>query len=68
MSTKQSVLAIGPNGGAHIYSSASAAARVLSGNGTRSKIMSVTRRLNEGGGYVGNVWVQTTGLDGISRS
>lgn len=52
------VVTIGPNGGQRTYSSTAATSRVLSGWGDDSKRTTVSRRCSEGGGYVGNVWVQ----------
>lgn len=52
------VLTIGPNGGQRVYSSTAATSRVLSGWGEDDKRTTVARRCNEGGGKVGNVWVQ----------
>ena len=54
----KAVLTEGPNGGQKTYSSTTAAARALSGDGTESKRSSISRRCSEGGGYVGEVWVQ----------
>lgn len=65
--TSISVLTIGPNGGAHRYSSARAAARALSGNGTTSIRNTIVRRIDNGGGYIGNVWVEGTNLTSIRR-
>ena len=61
------VLTIGPNGGAHRYSSASAASRAISGHGDRSVRNTIIRRLSEGGGYVNGVWVESTNLKSIKR-
>lgn len=58
MSTK--ILAIGPNGGFTTYASAAALSRALSGNGTDARRSTISRRVNAGGGYVGNVFVQRT--------
>ena len=65
--TKQQVLTIGPNGGAHRYSSARAASRALSGNGSDSLRNTIIRRVDSAGGYVGNVWVEGTNLTAIRR-
>lgn len=66
--TGLSVLTIGPNGGAKIYSSARAASRALSGIGTDSLRNTIVRRIDDGGGYVGNVWVENTNYPvGIRR-
>lgn len=64
-----SVLTIGPNGGAKVYSSARAASRALSGFGTDSLRNTIVRRIDDGGGFVGGVWVQSTAYPvGIRRS
>lgn len=55
-----SVLTIGPNGGAKVYTSARAASRALSGTGSEGMRGAIGRRLVEGGGFVGGVWVQAT--------
>lgn len=54
------VLTIGPNGGTKVYSSLRAASRALSGNGTDALRSTITRRVNNGGGFIGGVWVQAT--------
>jgi hypothetical protein len=54
----KAITTIGPNGGQHTYKSATTAARALGGNGTDSKRITIGRRCSEGGGYVGNVWVE----------
>jgi len=54
----QQVQTIGPNMGIQTYHSLSNASRALSGYGDDSKRATITRRCNDGGGYVGNVWVQ----------
>ena len=61
-----SVLAISPSKQARVYSSVRAASRVLSGTGTDRRRNTVTRRCDEGGGYVGNVWVQYTNMPASS--
>jgi len=61
------VLVIGPTGAAAVYSSIRATSRVLSGNGSDSLRRTITRRLDVGGGYVGDAWVQTTALEGVRR-
>ncbi len=62
------ILTIGPNGGAHRYTSATAASRALSGNGTDSLRKTILRRASDdNGGYVGKVWVETTNLTTIRR-
>ena len=40
------------------YSSATNASRALSGTGSTGKAATITRRCNDGGGYIGNTWVQ----------
>lgn len=59
MTTAQPVLTIGPYGGRHIYKSASAASRALSGDGSNRLRNTIIRRLDNNGGYIGNVWVQS---------
>lgn len=54
------VLAITPNRGVRVYRSAATAARQLSGDGSNRVERTIYRRINEGGGYVGRVWVQGT--------
>lgn len=54
------VLAITPNRGVRIYRSTTSAARQLSGDGSTRVLRTVQRRVAEGGGYVGGVWVQGT--------
>lgn len=64
-----SVLTIGPNGGAKVYSSLRAASRALSGLGTDSLRSTITRRIDDGGGFVGGVWVESTNYPvGIRRT
>lgn len=64
-----SVLTIGPNGGAKVYSSLRAASRALSGLGTDSLRSTITRRVDDGGGFVGGVWVESTNYPvGIRRT
>ena len=66
--TPDRVLAVGPNGGAMVYSSVRAAARALSGTGGEGPRAAITNRAYEGGGFVGNVYVQFTNHPGgISR-
>lgn len=54
------VLTIGPNKGLKVYGSLRAASRALSGNGTDNLRRTITRRIDNGGGYVGNVWVEAS--------
>jgi len=61
------VLTVGPNGSAAVYSSIRAASRALSGNGSDSLRRTISRRIDLGGGYIGNNWVQATTLEGVSR-
>lgn len=64
----QTILTLGPNGGAKVYSSARAASRALSGTGTDSLRNTIIRRVDEGGGFVGNVWVEASNYPvGIRR-
>ena len=46
------------SGNVKTYSSISAAARVLSGTGTDGKRRQITRRCRDGGGYVGENYVE----------
>lgn len=55
-----SILTIGPNGGMRVYGSTRKVSRALSGNGTTSLQSTVTRRVQKGGGYIGDVWVEGT--------
>lgn len=59
---KTNILTISPNGNAKVYSSVRAASRVLTGFGSESLKDTINRRVNNGGGYVKNVWVQGTTL------
>jgi hypothetical protein len=63
-----SILTVGPSGGASRYKSIRATSRALSGNGSDSIRSTIGRRIDEGGGYIGNVWVQQTALPGITRT
>lgn len=54
------VLAITPTREVRVYRSTSTAARQLSGDGSTRTQRTIQRRVAEGGGYVGNVWVQGT--------
>jgi len=54
----QQVQTIGPNMGVRTYNSLSSASRVLSGWGDDGKRNTIARRCDEGGGFVGRVWVQ----------
>jgi hypothetical protein len=54
------VLAITPNREARVYRSTTTAARQLSGDGTTRTQRTIQRRIAEGGGYIGNVWIQGT--------
>lgn len=65
--TSQKVLVVGPNGAAAVYSSIRATSRVLSGFGTDSRRRTITRRLDNGGGFIGDVFVQPTTLEGVRR-
>ena len=58
MKTSTTVTTIGPNGGVKEYNSLRAASRALSGVGSDHLRMTISRRCNTGGGYVGNVWVE----------
>lgn len=54
------VLQIGPSGKARVYSSLRAASRVFSGNGSDSRRSLIADRVENGGGYVANSWLQGT--------
>lgn len=58
--TPDRILAIGPNGGATVFRSIRAASRSLSGTGSDNLRTTITNRALEGGGYVGEVWVEYT--------
>lgn len=63
------VLTVGPQNGAKAYISLRAASRALSGNGTDAKRRTIARRIAQGGGFVGDVWVQNTRFPvGVSRT
>lgn len=55
---KQQVLVMGPNFGTQVYSSLRATSRALSGKGSDGRRSTITRRIQEGGGHVGEVFVQ----------
>jgi len=55
--SKIDVLTIGPNKGVRVYKSIRAASRALSGTGSDEMRTTISRRLSEGGGYIGNVYV-----------
>lgn len=57
----KNVLTIGPNGGAHRYSSMRAASRALSGNGTDSLKSTISRLCAGNGGYVNGTFVCSAG-------
>ena len=65
--TPEKVLVVGPNGSAAVYNSIRAASRVLSGTGSDSLRRTITRRLDIGGGFVGDAYVQSTNLTSIRR-
>ncbi len=52
-----SILAVGPRT-TRTYKSAAAASRVLSGTGSTSLSKQITRRVANGGGYVGATFVK----------
>jgi hypothetical protein len=62
-----SILAVGPNGGTARYGSLRKASRVLSGNGSDSVRSTITRRVDQGGGFIGDVWVQLSDIPSIRR-
>lgn len=61
---KSDILTIGPNNGLKIYKSVRAASRALSGNGSDSLKSTIHNRIVNGGGYVGNTWIQSTKFPG----
>lgn len=61
---KNYILAILPSREVRLFKSTSTLARQLSGNGTTSVQRTIQRRLELGGGYVGNVYVQRTAFEG----
>lgn len=65
--TPEKVLVVGPTGSAAVYSSIRAASRVLSGTGSDSLRRTITRRLDIGGGFVGDAYVQATNLTSVHR-
>ena len=65
--TPEKVLVIGPTGAATVYNSIRATSRVLSGTGSDSLRRTITRRLDIGGGFVGDAYVQTTNLTSVRR-
>jgi hypothetical protein len=65
--TSEKVLVVGPNGAAAVYNSIRATSRVLSGDGSDALRRTIARRLDTGGGFVGNAWVQSTTLESIHR-
>lgn len=68
MSTKTAVMTVGPNNGAKVYRSLRSASRALSGIGSDSLRSTITNRCDQGGGFVGDVWVQYTSYPvGIRR-
>lgn len=62
-----SILTVGPSGSATRYTSLRAVSRVLSGDGSDSVRSTVTRRVDQGGGFVGGVWVQLSDIPSIKR-
>lgn len=62
------VLTIGRNGGVAAYGSLRSASRALSGDGSDSVRSTITRRCDDGGGFVNGVWVQFTTIPSIRRS
>jgi hypothetical protein len=64
----QPVLAITPNTrNTVVFSSINSAARQLSGDGTTSRARTIRRRLAEGGGYVGGVYVERLATRPLGR-
>jgi len=62
-----SILTVGPSRSARRYASLRAASRALSGNGTDGARRTITRRVDQGGGYYGGVWVQLSDIPSIRR-
>ena len=62
------VLTISSRGTPVAYTSLSAASRVLSGNGSDTLRRTITRRAEQGGGYIGDTWVQFTTIPVIRKS
>jgi hypothetical protein len=56
------VLTITQGRKAVVYKSLRAASRALSGNGTDARRNAITNRCEQGGGFIGNNWVQYTTL------
>jgi len=54
---EQRVLTIGPNNGVRVYKSIRATSRALSGTGSDDMRSTISRRLSEGGGYIGDVFI-----------
>ena len=66
--SKETILTLGPNGGAKVYTSLRATSRALSGIGSDKLRRTITRRCESGGGFVGDVWVEYTNYPaGIRR-
>ena len=66
--TSIKVLTISPRGTPVAYTSLSAASRVLSGDGSDRLRSTITNRVRNGGGYVGETWVQFTTVPVIRKS
>lgn len=60
------VLTVSQNDTVRVFNSIRAASRMLSGTGSEELRSTIARRVAEGGGYVGNVYV-TSGI-GFSRA
>ena len=58
--TSQAVLVEYASGKKTTFHSISAASRALTGKGTDSLRRTITRRCNEGGGYIGKTYVRFT--------
>lgn len=62
------ILAIMPSGRAQVYKSLRAASRQLSGDGSdRRRSYISSKSITPTGGYVGNVYVQDTILESVTR-
>jgi len=66
--TSLPLITIGPNGGLTRYSSLRKASRALSGDGSDGARRTISRRVLDGGGYVGDVWVQRSDIPTIKRT
>lgn len=67
MTASLPLLTVGPTGKATRYASLRAASRALSGFGSDGVRSSITRRADNGGGFIGDVWVQYSDIPSIRR-